>query len=124
MGLIKKKRILISFVLVFLCFYILAPVVMAVDTGLEATKQAAALPDVGGNNIPGIIGKIIGAVLAFVGIIFFVLIIYGGFTWMFSRGNEQDVEKAKNLITSAVIGLIIVLAAYAITSYLGNILTK
>ena len=59
--------------------------------------------------------------MAFIGVIFFVLMIYGGFLWMTARGNEQQVEKAKDLIISAVIGLIIIFAAYAITMYLGQI---
>ena len=65
-----------------------------------------------------LVGKIIKAALSFVGIIFLVLMIYGGYTWMMARGNEQEVEKAKNLITAAIIGLIIVLAAYAISYFI------
>ncbi|MBU2415606.1 hypothetical protein KKH86_00035, partial [Patescibacteria group bacterium] len=76
-----------------------------------------------GNGIPIIIGKVVGALLAFVGVLFFILMIYGGFLWMTARGNEQEVTKAKDLIVSATIGLIIVLASYAITAYIGNALT-
>jgi hypothetical protein len=39
---------------------------------------------------------------------------------MLARGNEQEVEKAKNLIQAAVIGLMIVLSAYAITAFIGQ----
>ena len=73
-------------------------------------------------DIPSLIGKVVGAGLSFIGIIFFILIIYGGFSWMTARGNEQEVTKAKELIYAAVIGLIIVLAAYAITAYIGGAL--
>jgi len=59
--------------------------------------------------------------LAFLGVAFFVLMIYGGYMWMFSMGNEQTTTKAKDVIIAAVIGLVIVLAAYAITSYMGNV---
>lgn len=71
-------------------------------------------------SIPVAIGKVVGAGLAFIGIVFLLLMIYGGFTWMMARGNEQEVETAKVILQSAVIGLIIVLAAYAITSYIGS----
>lgn len=74
--------------------------------------------------IPGMIGNIIGSILAFTGIIFFLLIIYGGFTWMMARGNEQEVTKAKGMIESAAIGLVIILAAYAITAFVGNALVN
>jgi len=97
-----------------------------IDTGLETTAKEAF-----GSSIPfkkiitpaGIIGKIVGAALAFVGVLFFLLMIYGGILWMTARGNEQQVGKAKELIISAVIGLIIVLSAYAITVYVGGALT-
>lgn len=74
-------------------------------------------------NLPGAIGRIIGAVLSLLGVIFLILMIYGGFIWMTARGNETKVTEAKDLITSALIGLIIVLAAYAITAFVGSQLT-
>jgi cbb3-type cytochrome oxidase subunit 3 len=76
------------------------------------------------SNVPSAIGKVLGAGLAFIGVIFFILMIYGGVIWMFARGNDQEVAKAKDLITSAIIGLVIVLAAYAITYYIGQVLTS
>ena len=69
----------------------------------------------GDKSLPEIIGKIISAILIFLGVIFLGLMIYGGYLWMAAHGNEQAVDKAKNIIRNALIGLIIVLAAYAIT---------
>lgn len=63
------------------------------------------------------VGSIIQTVLTFLGVIFLVLIIYGGFMWMTAHGSEDKVSKAKNLITEAIIGLVIVLGAYLITYY-------
>ena len=65
-------------------------------------------------------GMIIGVVLSFVGALFLVLMIYAGILWMTSQGNEQEVTKAKGLIINAIVGIIIVFAAYALTSFLGN----
>lgn len=75
-------------------------------------------------DVPTTIGKIIGTGLSFIGIIFFALMIYGGFSWMLARGDSGKVQTAKDLIEAAVIGLIIVLAAYAVTEWLGTQLTK
>ena len=44
--------------------------------------------------------------------------IYGGFMWMQARGNEEYVRKAKEIIWSAVIGLVIIGAAYALTTFI------
>ena len=74
------------------------------------------------SDIPATIGKVVGAALAFVGVVFLILMIYGGFLWMLARGNETEVTKAKDTIIAAIIGLIIVLSAYAITSYIGTAL--
>ena len=53
-----------------------------------------------------------------------ILIIYAGFIWTMARGEAKDVDKAKNMIKQAVIGLIIVFAAYAIAAFvLDNLAT-
>jgi hypothetical protein len=100
--------------LVFLPGAILAAA--APDYGLGATggaagyNKAVATPDI-------IVGKIIRAVLVLVGVIFLVLIIYAGFLWNTAGGNEEQVKKAKKLISTSVIGLIIVLAGGIISGY-------
>jgi len=76
-----------------------------------------------GIGLPGIIGSLIGNILAFIGVLFLGLMIYGGILWMTARGNESQVEKAKELIRAAIVGLIIVLSAYAVTAYVGGVLT-
>lgn len=72
------------------------------------------------SNLSSVIGNTIKILLDFVGIIFIILIIYAGYTWMLARGNETEAQKAKDTITRAIIGLFIVLAAYAITAFVGR----
>jgi len=79
--------------------------------------------DTDANEIEPLIGTIITAVLSFLGVIFMVLMIYGGYLWMTDRGNEEQVKRAKNLINAAIIGLIIILLAYAISIYVLSKLT-
>ena len=64
--------------------------------------------------MPQKIGKVLNIATVFLGVVFLGLMIYAGYLWMLARGNEQDIEKAKNIIIYAVIGLVVVLAAYAI----------
>lgn len=71
-----------------------------------------------------VITTVIRIALSFVGVIFLVLMIYGGYLWMMARGNEDQVTKAKNLITAAIIGLIIVIAAYAISMLVVGMLSE
>ncbi len=63
------------------------------------------------------IGNVIGALLSLISVIFFVLMIYGGIRWMFARGNEDEAKKAADTILAAIIGLIIIVASYALTNF-------
>lgn len=89
---------------------------------LRITAEAAGFGDP--KSIPEIVGAIIGTVLGFLGIIFLILVIYGGYLWMLSRGNEEKVLKAKKTLTEATIGLIIILSAYSITFFVFNALQE
>lgn len=68
-------------------------------------------------SIAEVVSDIIKILLSFLGVIFIVLIIYAGFRWMVSRGNEEEIGKAKKTMTAAIIGLAIVLSAYLITYF-------
>jgi hypothetical protein len=61
--------------------------------------------------------RIIRFVLGFLGLIFLLLTLYAGFMWMTSAGNEDRVETAKKILWGAIIGIGIVLFAYAITEF-------
>ena len=63
------------------------------------------------------IGQIILSLLSLLGVIFLGLMIYGGLLWMTAEGKEERVEKAKKILTGSITGLIIVLAAYAISYF-------
>lgn len=89
---------------------------------LRITAEAAGFAEP--KSIGEIAGAIIGTFLSFLGIIFLGLVIYGGFLWMTSAGNEGKVMKAKETLTQAVIGLIIILSAYSITYFVFNALMK
>ncbi len=70
-----------------------------------------------GTALAAIIGGIINVLLSVLGVIFLALTVYGGYIWMIARGDEGKVEQAKNTITRSVIGLVIILAAYAISRF-------
>ncbi len=66
------------------------------------------------NLLPTVIGSIIQTALGLLGAIFIILIVIGGYIWMTASGNDQKMEKAKNYISRAIIGLIITFSAWAI----------
>lgn len=82
--------------------------------GYNGIAKVSTIDVIAGNFLPVGIGLI--------GIVFFILMIYGGYLWLTSEGDEKKVKSAQNLLTAAVIGIIIVFSAYAITAFVGNIL--
>ncbi len=67
--------------------------------------------------VGSVIASIIKTGLGLLAIIFLVLTIFAGFQWMTASGNESQISKAQDTIKAALIGLIVVLAAYAITYF-------
>jgi hypothetical protein len=66
------------------------------------------------------VGLILNILFSFLGIIFLVLIVYSGVLWMTAQGNTSQIEKAKDTIIKAVVGLTIVILAYATTFFILN----
>lgn len=69
-------------------------------------------------DIAAVIGNVILTLLTLLGVVFIVLIVFAGFRWMLAKGEEQKITEARNLIIHSTIGLIIVLAAYAISYFI------
>ncbi len=86
----------------------------------------AANPAYGGTapvtTVNQLVGGVVGAVLGLLGIIFLILIIYSGMLWMTAQGETKQVTKARDILVESVIGLIIVLSAYAISAYVGGLI--
>jgi|GEM_PF-1480349 len=100
-----------------------APSLVLAQFGLNEAKPNALPSGTGAtfsDKLASALGSIVGSFLAFLGIVFLILMIVGGVMWMSSAGDEKRLTKAKLMLTSAVIGLVIVLSAYAITAYLGT----
>ena len=114
---IKTSAKLIVSIVFCLCALFLSytSVFTASDYGLNATAGAAALDTK--RDVPTIVGNVLGAALSMIGVLFFALMVYGGLLWMTARGNEETTKKAMNTILAAIIGLVIIFAAYAITTF-------
>lgn len=73
---------------------------------------------------PQIVGRFVTTFLSLVGVIFTVLFVYAGYLWLTARGEAAAVEKAKNIMENAIIGLVIVAGAYALTYFTVSQLSK
>jgi hypothetical protein len=70
-----------------------------------------------GDSLPVVIANIINLFLSILGVLFLVLLVYGGYLWLIARGDKDLVDKAKSTIKNAVIGLVIILLAYSISRF-------
>ena len=116
----------------FLC---LAPIVHAAYTIDDAVDkpEGKKFLDVTANaktgintsqDITAVIKIVFKAILGATGFAFFILMIYGGYIWMSSQGNEELVTKGRNTVIAAGIGLAIIVGGYAVSVFVAGALTK
>ena len=116
------------YIFVTLSFFLILPVVsVSAQTKLEIGKSLnsvasnVGLPGTGGapgaKSMASVIGNALGLVLGLLGLMFFLLILYGGIQWLTAQGKEEQVDEAKRVIEQAVWGFLFVAAAYTITNF-------
>ena len=70
-----------------------------------------------GTSLPVIIGNLVKVFIGALGIIFLLLTVYAGYLYLTAQGDEDKVKHAKETLQRGVIGLLIIMAAYAISSF-------
>lgn len=75
------------------------------------TGLAANLQDI---SFSGIVGALIVLLIIIAAVVFFFMLLIGGIRWITSGGDKAQTEAARNQVTSALVGLVIVFAAWAI----------
>lgn len=96
---------------------------VGMDTKSGEVGDAYGQGGVGMDNVSDVrvvVGNYIRIFLGFMGIIFLCLTIYGGFTWMTAGGDESKISQARKTIVAGVIGLIVVVASFAIAAFVTN----
>ncbi len=88
--------------------------VYAADFGIAPVSNVISLAT---GDPRAIIGRIIQIALSFLGVIALLLIMYAGFLWMTSAGDDDKISQAKKILQNAVIGLVIILSSWAITTF-------
>ena len=89
---------------------------------LAAAAQASIPRPLGNITLEQAVGNIIKGVLALVGSLALVFIIWGGWQWMTAQGAPDSVTKAKGTIIWAVLGLIVCFTAYAMVDFILSVL--
>lgn len=118
----KVKTIASLCLAMFMLLAVVAPVFAADDPfGLEGLNADGTF---GTKDLKSTVGSIIKVALSFLGVVAIVIVLIGGFKYMTAGGSDEKTGDAKKYIISGIIGLAIILSAYAITQFvLSNLLT-
>ncbi|HBU07327.1 MAG TPA: hypothetical protein DEB09_04570 [Candidatus Magasanikbacteria bacterium] len=118
---LKIIKISLVSILTLGIFFLGFSVVLAGDYGLKdlAARAELASRD-NAKNVPiqNTIGNVIGAALSLIAVLFFFLMVYGGYLWIISKGNSEQSKKATETIFAAIIGLLVILGSYALTNFI------
>ncbi|KKQ79216.1 MAG: hypothetical protein UT02_C0044G0004 [Parcubacteria group bacterium GW2011_GWC2_38_7] len=114
------KKIFIYSLIAFLLLSLSATVVLAgtaqdiATGGLEATNAQAGLSE---GDPATTIGAALGVLLNILSLIFLIICVYAGVTWMTANGEPENIRKARSMLIQGAIGLAVTLAAYAFTAF-------
>ncbi|MCK4539920.1 hypothetical protein KAU09_02070 [Candidatus Parcubacteria bacterium] len=111
-------KLFIIFLIIFMFF-----IPTAIFSQIEVDKNEVKLnnPLTGGPTATTpnqLIGQIINGVLGIVGSLALVMFIYGGFTWMLAAGSNEKVQKGKDILIWATLGLVVIFSAFAIVDFI------
>ena len=112
---LKLKKII---PIIFFLTLLILPIVAIAQTEIGSDPVSLTNPLGDKNPSPQeLIGRIINAVLGIVGSIALAMFIYGGFTWMTAAGGAEKVQKGKDILIWAAIGLVVIFASYALVNF-------
>ncbi len=83
---------------------------------LNTTAGAAGIK--ADKKLPEVIGSVINVALSLLGLVFLGLALYAGFKWMTAQGDSKAVDEAQGTLKNAVIGMIITVSAYALSTFI------
>jgi len=69
-------------------------------------------------SLASVFSNIMQAIMAVSGIVLFVMLVIGGFNFLFSSGDQKKLEKAKGTVTNAIVGLVVLVCAYLILFFI------
>ncbi|MFH1286274.1 MAG: hypothetical protein ABII02_00800 [Candidatus Magasanikbacteria bacterium] len=118
MKIIRSKYLFFTIVCLLAFVFVLpafaAKTLSDADTNLGKVVGPSGVPT---TSLQVQAGNAIRVALTVVGTLFFLLMIYAGLWWMAARGNEEKIKKARGTLIAAMVGLSIIVGAYAVTNF-------
>ena len=114
----QKAFLMVALVVMLAVPFIGAHAITSNDLGIgNAQDQFGGTTLLGKKPLAATVAAIINTALSILGVVAVVIIIAGGFMWMTAAGDNEKVKKAQGLIKNGIIGLAIILSAYAIATF-------
>ena len=126
----SKKIICLALIIIGLSVLIPLSVVLAADydNDISITLNVPVGTVTGGAVRGSLLGEYFKAwynlLLGAVGIIATIVIMWGGFKWLSSRGDSKQISDAQDTIFSAITGLVLTFGSYLIISLINPSLTE
>ena len=89
---------------------------------LPVAAHAELFNPLGTTSIEGFIGRLIKAILGLSGSVALLMFVWGGFQYLWSGGDPKKVEKGKETLKNAVLGIVIIFFSYTLVNSLIKIL--
>lgn len=93
---------------------------LAANDSIDLTKDLGSLQGVNNLSIGGMVSGFLSLILIVAGLAFFFILVVGGIKWIVSGGDKAHTEGARNQITAALVGLVIVFSAWAIAKLIDS----
>jgi hypothetical protein len=111
-----KKFLMLTAVVALLSICAGPLLALAADT-LDVGLEQLSSTGLGQTELRTGVGSIIKVALSFLGVIAIIIVLIGGFKYMTAGGKDDKLKEAKGWIVSGIIGIAIILSAYAITTF-------
>lgn len=82
------------------------------DTGLGTTDPVV------------VVAQVVNVFLRLLGLLSVLFMLYGGWIWIWARGNDEEITRAKDIIRGSIIGLIVILSSYGVMQWVFYYLTQ
>jgi prepilin signal peptidase PulO-like enzyme (type II secretory pathway) len=92
------------------------------NPGLQAAFGQSGLNS--SQSLMDLITNVINILLFFAGAIAILFVIVGGYQYITSGGNEEQSEKGRKNVTNAIIGIVVIILAYAIINVIANLVSS
>jgi isoprenylcysteine carboxyl methyltransferase (ICMT) family protein YpbQ len=113
-----KKLLSLSIIILVFSLVVAIPVLaQGINDASKILTDTGTQAGAGSSDLVGILGTVVKTALTLVGMIFMILMVYAGYLWLMARGNEEEVKKAEGIIKTSIIGIVVVMSAYAITYF-------